>query len=357
MESRETIDDAGEAIDEQIESVRGNLVQPDENWLKRWLLLGGNRTFVTSVMLLVVLVGFVGLGVGWTEEMTALMTETQIVQMLLFTLLSGTILLVSIAVSINSVVLSQEITSLGEQEDEIEESFSFRRGIQDHTDADVTPSKPAEFLLAIIRAVRNRSEDLRTTVQGGDSTLRRQVDEFADDVAGQVGEIENRLQAGQFGTSEVLMAGLDYDYSWQVYAARRLRTEHRSDLSDEQLEVFDDIDEILKQFTTGREYFKTLYFKREMANLSRYLLLVAFPTIVGISYVLLALRANLIPNVSPLGIPSIVVFVGLAYVVGLAPFALFTTYVLRSATIAHRTLAAGPFSLEGDGKRDRIDWE
>ncbi|MFC4450515.1 hypothetical protein [Halorussus aquaticus] len=357
MGGRETIDGAEEAIDEQVESVRGNLVQPDENWLKRWLLLGGNRILVSVVALFLVLLGFVGLGVGWTAQMTELMTETEIVQTLLFTLLSGTILLVSIAVSINSVVLSQEITSLGDQEEEIEESFSFRRGIQDYTDSDVSPSKPAEFLLAIVRAVRDHAEDLQTTVQGQDSMLERQVETFSDDVARQVGEIEERLETGQFGTSEVLMAGLDYDYSWQVYAAQRLRAEHRADLSDEQLQVLDDIDEILKQFTTGREYFKTLYFKREMANLSRYLLLVAFPTIVSISYVLLALRAQLIPNVSPLGIPSIVVFIGLAYVVGIAPFTLFTAYVLRSATIAHRTLAAGPFTLERDGKRGRIDWE
>lgn len=357
MGSSETIDEAEDAIDSRVEAVRGNLVQPDENWLKRWLLLGGNRTLVTAVALFVVLIGFVGLGIGWTGAMTDLMTETQIVQTLLFTLLSGTILLVSIAVSINSVVLSQEITSLGDQKDEIEDSFTFRRGVQEHTEEDVSPSNPAEFLLAIVRGIREYAEDLRATVQPADSTLGRQVDDFADAVAEQVDEIEDRLQAGQFGTSEVLMAGLDYDYSWQVNAARQLRNEHRADLSDEQLQVFDDIDEILKQFTTGREYFKTLYFKREMANLSRYLLLLAFPTIIGISYALLALRANLVPNVSPLGIPSIVAFVGLAYIIGIAPFALFTAYVLRSATIAHRTLAAGPFTLNSDDGQDRIDWD
>lgn len=353
----EDADTATENVTERVEAARGTLLEPDENSFKRWLLLSGDRGVVTAIAMLVVMTGFVVLGAVWTSEMRDLVTETEIVQTLLFTLLSGTILLVSIAVSINSVVLSQELTSVGDQLDEIENSLSFRRSIREISESDVSPTRPAEFLLTILRAVRAQAEELDTAVQDGNPVLRDQVDDFVDDVAGQAESIEGRLQRGKFGTSEVLLAGLDYDYSWQMYATQRLQTEHGDVLTDQQRQILDDIVEILKQFTTGRAYFKTLYFKRELANLSRWLLAVSFPSIVYLSYALLALKANLIPDISVLGVGSLALFTGLAYVVGLVPFALFTSYVLRSATISFRTLAAGPFILKEDDKRGRIDWD
>jgi hypothetical protein len=150
---------------------------------------------------------------------------------------------------------------------------------------------------------------------------------------------------------------MNYDYSWQVYALRRLKLEHGDELSGDSLEQTDELLSVLKYFSIGREYFKTLYFKRELANLSRALLAISFPAIIVLSFTLLAIKAGLVPELSVLGIPSIVPVVGLAYVIGLAPYTLFSAYVLRSATIANRTLAAGPFILDGNDKRGRIDWE
>ncbi|NHN47911.1 hypothetical protein G9464_09910 [Halostella sp. JP-L12] len=350
-------DTASENVTERVEAAKGTLLEPEENSFKRWLLLSGGRGVVTAVAMLVVMTGFVVLGVVWTTEMRDLVTETEIVQTLLFTLLSGTILLVSIAVSINSVVLSQELTSIGDQLDEIENSLSFRSSIREMSDPDVSPARPAEFLLTILRAVRDQSEELDTVVEDDGSAFSERVDAFVDDVVRQTESIEKRLQRGQFGTSEVLLAGLDYDYSWQMYVTQRLLSTHGDELTDRQRDVLEDIVETLKQFTTGRAYFKTLYFKRELANLSRWLLAISFPSIVYLSYALLALKANLIPDISVLGIGSLILFTGAAYVAGLVPFALFTSYVLRSATISFRTLAAGPFILKDEDKRGRIDWD
>ena len=53
------------------------------------------------------------LGTIWTFEMSRILTETPAVQTILTSLLSGNILLVSIVVSINSIVLSHDITSVG----------------------------------------------------------------------------------------------------------------------------------------------------------------------------------------------------------------------------------------------------
>lgn len=357
MAGRTSDDDPVEAIEDRVDVVRGTLVQPQENSVKRWLILAGDRGLVAAVALLVVMMGFVVIGIVWTEPIARLLTETEIVQTLLFTLLSGTILLVSVAVSINSVVLSQELTSIGSQKEHLEESLEFRQLTKQLTKPDVSPAQPAAFLLAIVRAIRDRANELESTVQNEESEFGHQVTVFAADVREQVDAVETRLKKGEFGTSEVLLAGLDYDYSWQMYTVQQLLEQHTADLDADQQQILDDLRESLKQFTTGREYFKSLYFKRELANLSRWILIVAFPTLVFLSYALLALKAQLVPDISFMGVPSIVVFTGSAYVVGLAPYTLFTAYVLRSATIAYRTLAAGPFILQGNPNYGKIDWE
>lgn len=320
------------------------LVSVEENPLQQWILISGNRWVVSGVALSLVGLGLVAITELWTDELVTLFTESQVVQTILITLLSGIILLVSIAVSVNSIVLSQEITALGEQEEAIDETFSFRDSVQEHTDANVSPARPAAFLQVIFDAIRTNVEKLLDTVEDG-SGLHTDIETLRNDVVSQVDEIGGRLDEGDFGTSEVLFAGIKYDYSGQVYAVRRLRTEYDDVLTDDQREQLDELLSVLKYFTIGREYFKTLYFKRELANLSRGLLVISFPAIVFLSYALLSIKAGLIPDVTILGMPSITLFVGFTYIAGLAPYTLFSVYVLRTATISVKTLAAGPFIL------------
>lgn len=338
--------------DERESSVRSGVTE-----IRDWILVSGNRWILTSLSLTVVGLGFLGFGALWTDEFVTLFTEAAVVQALLITFLSGIILLVSIAVSINAVVLSQEITALGEQEEQIDETFSFRDDVREATDASVSPARPAEFLRIVLDAIRTDAEILRASEGDATTDIGDTVTIVTDDIIRQVDAVTGRLERGSFGTSEVLLAGMDYDYSWQVYALRRLQVEHSDVLSEDVLEQIEELLSVLKYFSIGREYFKTLYFKRELANLSRALLVVAFPSIVVLSFTLLAIRAGVVPALSVLGVPSIVLVVGFAYILGLAPYTLFSAYVLRSATITSETLAAGPFILDGNDKRGQIDWE
>lgn len=337
-----------EVGEREVDFGTGSIASVEENPLMRWILISGNRWLVSAVALSLVVLGLLVLGVVWTDELRSLFTETQVIQPIFLALLSGVILLVSIAVSVNSIVLSQEITSLGEQEDRIDENFSFRDSVQTYTDASVSPARPAEFLRVIIEGIRGDAENLLDSVSDRDSELHERTEALTNDIIGQVQAVEDRLERGSFGTSDVLFAGINYDYSRQVYAARRLRAEHGDELTDVQQQKIDDLLTVLKYFTIGREYFKTLYFKRELAKLSRGLLLISFLAIVFLTYALLAVRAGLLPDISIFGIPTVVLFIGLFYTVGLSPYTLFSAYVLRSATISIETLAAGPFILEDD---------
>ena len=325
------------------------------NSLQRWILITGHRWVVSAVALVLVGAGLVAIGVLWTNELETLFTETQVIQTVLITFLSGIILLVSIAVSVNSIVLSQEITPLGDQEEEIDETFSFRDSVQEHTHADVSPARPAEFLQVIFEAIRTNVQELLDSVPDDDSALHDQTENLRNDIVSQVEGVQASLEGGEFGTSEVLFAGIRYDYSRQVYAVRRLRIEHEDAITDSQREKIDELLTVLKYFTIGREYFKTLYFKREMANLSRGLLAVSFPVIVFLSYALLSLRAGLIPDIAIFGTPSIILFVSFTYIAGLSPYTLFSAYVLRTATISIKTLAAGPFILDSSDRYGHLD--
>lgn len=320
----------------------------ESNPLLWWLLITGNRWTVSVIALLSVGFGLVGIGVIWMDEVVTLFTETRAVQTILNTLLSGIILLVSIVVSVNSIVLSQEITALGDQEEAVEETFSFRNSVQEHTEAEVSPARPARFLKSILEAICINVQELRDSVPDDTAALYDHVNTLRDDIVSQAKSAQNQLETGELGLSEVLFVGIEYDYSQQVYAVRRLRIEYRDVLTDTQRETIDELLTLLRYFTIGREYFKTLYYKRELANLSRNLIANSFLAIVFLSYALLAISAGVIPEFDILGIPSIIIIFSFTYILGLSPYTLFSAYVLRSATISIKTLAAGPFILEAE---------
>ena len=349
MPSTDTNAESAGQNEQRMGESEAGLLSVEANPLLQWILVDGNRWVVSAVALVLVGLGFVGSGVLWSDELVTLFTEEQVVQTILIALFSGIILLVSIALSVNSIVLSQEITALGDQEEAIDETFSFRDSVREQTNAGVSPARPAEFLQVIFDAIQTNVQELSKSISNDNTSLNSQVEIIKSDIVNQVKDGEDRLEKA-YGISEVMFAGIQYNYSRQIYAIHQLQVEHEETLTDNQRENIDELLTTLKYFTIGREYFKTLYFKRELANLSRGLLLISFPVIFYLIYAILSLRAGLLPAFSILGIPSIIWFVGFTFTVGMVPYTLFSVYVLRTATISIRTLAAGPFILDsGDG--------
>ncbi|NHN49940.1 hypothetical protein G9464_20430 [Halostella sp. JP-L12] len=316
---------------------------------RQWFLVTGNRMVVALAMLVAVAVALVALGSVRTLEMRTLLTETTTIQTLFTTLLSGIILLVSIVVSVNSIVLSQELTSIEQQQGRIESSMEFRRSIGKYVSEGVAPTTPPAFLEVLLDAVSERVDELQAACSDvPDDALRADVDAFAQKVQTHVDEVETRLEGEASGTADILLAGLSYDYSWQLYAIRQIRAEHEDAFPPAASETVDELLDLLKQFATGRGYFKTLYYEQEFANLSTALLYVSLPAIVFMSYVLLALDAAQIPDVRIFSIDALLVYVIFAYTVALAPYIVFTSFLIRSTVVARRTLGAGPFVVRHD---------
>jgi len=334
------------------------VIRPGENPLKRWFLITGGRLGV--MVLLMAAVFFILLFVSLIRPigMRDLLTETNAAKTLFSSLLSGAILLVTIVVSINSIVLSQEMTDLEDQQRRIEASVEFHNTIEGYIDEDIAPARPADFLIAVLYALSRQVDALEQHAEESDnSQFRDDVSAYCGQVTDEIRLARDRLDGADHGTVNVLVAGLNYNYSGQLHAIRGLKRCHEATISEPTVEQLEDTIETLKHLGAGREYFKSLYYKRELARLSGRLLYVSLPVIVFSSYVILALDANLVPDISIFGVSPLLVSVSLGYSIAIAPYILLTTYIVRATTITLRTLTAGPFLFQEGSELESHIWE
>lgn len=333
------------------------LSRQGENPVKRWFLLTGARLSIMFALMVGVFVVLLGLSLIKPVGMQDLLNETNAAITLFSSLLGGAILLVSIVVSINSIVLTQEMTDLEKQENRIDASLEYHRRIEEFIDTDITPARPAHFLSAVLYAISRQVQTLiELAAESENDEFREDINEFADQIAEDIELARQTLTDAQFGSFKVLQAGLNYNYSGQLHASRGLTRKYNGQLGDEEQEALENLVDTLKYIGTGREYFKSLYFKREFARLSSRLLYVALPVIVFTSYVILALDANLFPEISFFGLSPLLLSVIFAYTVALAPYLILTAYIMRATTIALRTLASGPFILRKGSDIDTLGW-
>lgn len=324
--------------------------------IRRWFLMSGDRRLVTLVLLVSVFAALAVAGNLWPLQVRDLLENTNNVQMLFNTLLSGVILLVSIVVSITSVVLSQELGSLGTHQERVRQSMEFRESIEEVAVDDVSPSDADRFLGFVLETIYERAKDLDEYLgDHPDDDVRAYVEKLVDATISDLHAIDDRLSIRNLERPNVLLAGLEYDYATQLSAVRYLRAYHDDDFDEEQHERLEAFASALDTFEASREYFKSLFFKREMADLSSTLLYVSLPVIVFTSYVLLALDARAFPEVSLLGLPLVTLYVSLAYTVALAPYLVLTSYVLRSAFVARRSLEVGPFNVHPDVSKPDLE--
>ncbi len=312
--------------------------------LRRWVLLEANRHAVTGALLTLTFLAIILIGSLWTFEIQRLLTETQAVQTILTSLLSGIILLVSIVVSINSIVLSHDITSVSSQEDRIEGVMDFRQQVGRLAGTGESPTNPDAFLQMMAANIQDRARALKD-VSGDDGEFAQDVQDHVESIVGTVEHLEESLQSAGGGEFAVLWLGLETDYGPMMNRSRQLTTTHKDELSDSVEAQFTDLLQSLEVFATGREYFKTLYYSREIADLSRTLLVISLPAIIATATTILAINASLFPEVWVFGVPPLLTFIAVAFTIALAPYIVLTSYMLRVATVARRTASAGPFVL------------
>ncbi|WP_254862091.1 hypothetical protein [Halovivax gelatinilyticus] len=311
--------------------------------LNRWLLTG-----IILAAVFVVLVSMSRVGLSPLREIV----EAQDGLEFLFSAFIGAIITgTSIVVTINQLVLSQELGAVGDQRERMQDSIGFRRDLESELDEDASPPEPAAFLYELIDGIEARASELESTMDDErEAELREAVSDYVDDLTANAQSVKEDLEDAQFGTFAVIWAALNFNYSRKIYDARKIKADHEGDLSEEAAEALEGTIEVLKFFGPAREHFKTLYFQWELIKLSRALLYIAVPALTVMAVMIMYVDAQALPG-STLGVDNLVWLTSAGFVVGIAPFVVFISFILRIASVAKRTLAMGPFILR-ESERD-----
>lgn len=323
---------------------------------KHQFLLNANRWLVTAGLMVFVFIGLLVASHVSPVSLPALMDGKEPVNKFFQALVTALITGVTLVLTINSLVLSEELGAVKDQRSRLEGALEFREDIETSIDAPISPPEPSSFMQAIIAASQERATEFRRTVSDShDDELIERVDGFTDNLTTHADSIKGDLENAQFGTYGVIKSALDYNYSWKIFRARRIKNSHADSFDEEATEAYEELLESLKLFGIAREHFKTLYFQWELINLSRAMMYVAVPALVVTMSMLLFFDANVVSG-TLLGIDATVWVVALTSTIAVAPFLLLIAFVLRIATMAKRTLAIGPFILRDSSRGEEINW-
>jgi hypothetical protein len=316
-------------------------------WL-HWLYLHGDRRTISGLLLAATFVASLLL----IRSSLITPAEADDVVAISSTLIGGMLPFITVVLAINQLILSEEFGTTGAFFERLEETGDFRQSIEAHTGVRPSPAEPSALLRTLIEAKRRTVLGLQNVCRDAESAVRDDVDEFVSTTVPRDDDAVETLEGTTFGTFEVISVILHYNDPWQLQEVRKIREHHRRGLStaaDNQLER---LEELLGDIHVARQYFKTVYMQQELADLSKILLYVGFPTLLGGAFVILAYDNMLALELHPY---VYVVVVSATITALFSPFAVLLAYVLRIATIARRTAADfGPFVLQQQLPREEL---
>lgn len=314
----------------------------NEYWF--WLLLEANRWVVAGGLAVLVFLVFMLWGVMKPVSLHSTMQSSDMVETVFAGLVGAIITGTTLVVTINQLVLSQEIGSLGSQRSRMDATMDFRQNT-DTLLGMTTPAYPAAYLHALVETSEQRANSLRDTLSESEHTeLREKVDEYVDDLIENADHARDHLEDSDFGTFDVLSPALDYNYDEKMHDVRRLGMEYQDDLTNDQRASFRELLEALTMYGPVREYIKNLYIQWALVKLSRAILYAAVIALTVAGGMVVFVDPTTFPGTF-LGIETILWVVSAAFAVSVLPFLLFTSYILRLATLAKQTLSMGPLML------------
>lgn len=314
----------------------------NEYWF--WLLVGANRWAVAGGLAVLIFLAFMLAGVLKPVSLQTTMQSRDIVEALFSGLVGAIITGTTLVVTINQLVLSQEIGSLGFQRSRMDTALDFRQRT-DELLGTTTPVEPAAYLGALIETNEQRARRLREIFSAAEAQQRNdRVETYVDDLLKDAGHARDHLEGADFGTFSVLSPVLDYEYDQKINDLRWLAEQYEPDLTTEERTAFRDLLESLTMYGVLREYTKDLYIQWALVKLSRAILYAAVIALTVAGGVVVFVDPTTFPGTF-LGIETMLWVVSAAFALGTLPFLLFMSYILRLATIVKQTLSVGPVTL------------
>ncbi|MCU4740851.1 hypothetical protein OB955_07095 [Halobacteria archaeon AArc-m2/3/4] len=316
--------------------------------LREWFLLEGDRLFVATLVSVVVFLLFLTL--DWLDVIAFLNDDSM--TRLAGGMIAGTFSLVTLVVSINQLILSREFTAAGETRDRLDGVREFRGDIAEAADVPASPASPTQLLDLLVTAINHRAGTLAEAVSDHDDEVREQVTKYTNGVEESTERVEESLSEANFGTFQAVSAAIGYNDSWQLYVATHLQSQYDDSLSADADEAFDDLIDTLELFNVAREHFKTTYLQRELTRFSQLTIYCGVPAILSAMLVGLLYADLGGPAISTEYLP-IVASALIAVIV--SPLSLLVAYILRTATITHRTASIGPMLPQKDPDEGPFD--
>ena len=326
----------------------------DVSSAKLWLLLEADRRLVATGIVAFLFFGVIIGGLAHPTPAYQLISTGDPMETLSQALVGSTVTGVTLVLTLSQLVLSQEQGAVGDQRGRMEEAMSFREDVASMLDVPVSPTEPSAFLRALVKETERRADAVVEAIDA-EAAAADQVEEFVRSLKGNSQQVRDGLDGANFGEFDVIRAALDYNYSWKLYVARRLRAEHEDELSPEAIDAFEALAASLELFGPAREHFKTLYFQWELTDLSRTILWVSLPSLLVSTCALVFFEATAMTG-GVLGVPWTLLAVATVLAVALLPFAVLLAYILRIVTVTKRTLSIGPFILRRTDRDVEFDW-
>lgn len=305
--------------------------------LREWIPPDVDRSALAAVLLLLGYLLFVlVISIGVLD-----LARSTVPMLYLFgALAGGNVSLITIVVSINQLVLSRELRSPRELRVEIQAAEEYREGVESETERSVVPREPADFILILTDNVQRQVAALRSPWAAcGESALRDELARLDEGLTPELDRLSRLLVDRNGGVFPTLSTILDADFAHRINQSRSIRQSYGDQLTDEAHDHLSKLERELKQLDIARQYFKTIFIERELADVSK---LVMYSGLVAIVVALLAL---LFVGYAERGISprARLGLLPLAIVINLAPLVLLVTHILRIATVARRTVAITPF--------------
>jgi len=327
----------------------------EQSRMKLWFLLEADRWFVTGVLVAIVFVTMVGVGYISPTAENAIRTSDS-VDTLFQGLLTATITGVTLVLTLNQLVLSQELGAVGDQRERMEEAMQFRRDAADIIETPVSPSRPAQLLRALVQISGDRAEKLRDGVpETVDEEVKTEIENFTASLIENADQVATGLDDARFGDFDVISSALNFNYSWKIFAARRIQERYSNLLEEESTATLTELIEVLQLFGPAREHFKTLYFQWELINLSRRILVAAIPALL-VSGSMIIFFNDTTYSIELFHVETLVTVIALATTIAVVPFLILLAYVIRIATITKHTLSIGPFILRETDDVAEVEW-
>lgn len=347
--------------------------------VRQWLLLRANRWVLTGGILLVTFTALV-LGSQLTPTpLRTVATEQETLDTLFAAFIGAIITGTAIVVTINQLVLSQELGAVGDQRKRMRESIEFQQAVEETVLAQpesdsagetiegksTSPPEPSAFLAAMLVGLDQQAEQLQEIAAregagtGAQSDVHSELTTYAENLRTEAAAAREALEDAQFGSFNVIWGILQFNYSWYLSRGRQLQHDYERQQMDETEtpegqtddpptdEITQTLSALIESLTLvgpAREHFKTLYFQWELIDLSRALLIIAVPALLVMGVMILFVDETTLPG-TVFGIDNLVWLTSAAFTVGIAPFVVFIVSLLRISTVAKQTLAMGPFIL------------